>query len=65
MRKLGGWRVQICGCAGRALKLCPAPVSLHRCHFTRLSFLGASILSLYSIVGLLSFGLLHNLLYYL
>ena len=21
-----------------ALKLCPAPVSLHRCHFTRLSF---------------------------
>ena len=43
-----------------ALKLCPAPVSLHRCHFTRFS-----ILSLYSIVGLLSFGLLHNLLYYL
>ena len=48
-----------------ALKLCPAPFSLHRCHFTRLSFLCASFLCLYSIVGLLSFGLLHNLLYYL
>ena len=48
-----------------SLKLCPAPVSLHRCHFNRLSFLWASFLSLYSIVGLLSFGLLHNLLYYL
>ena len=48
-----------------ALKLCPAPFSLHGCHFSRLSFLCASILSLYSIVGLLSFGLLHNLLYYL
>ena len=56
MRELGGWRVQICGCAGRGLEV----VSL-----TRLSFLCASILSLYSIVGLLSFSLLHNLLYYL
>ena len=37
-----------------------SPVSLHRCHFTRLSFLCASILSLYSIVGLLSFGLLQT-----
>ena len=34
-----------------ALKLCPAPVSLQRCHFTRLSFLCASILSLYKYCG--------------
>ena len=40
-------------------------VSLHRCQFTRLSFLCASILSLYSVVGLLRFGLLHNHIYYL
>ena len=51
------------GVPDEALKLCPAPVSLHKCHFTRLSFLCASILSLYSIVDLLSFGLLPNLLY--
>ena len=34
-----------------ALKLCPAPVSLHRCHFTRLSFLCASSLCLYKYRG--------------